>query len=159
VVGVAETGRSDRLRLVPRGLREANAFIGEHHRHSLPTVGHKFSVGAAVGEEIVGVAIAGRPVARERDDGHTVEVLRVCVLDEAPKNACSLLYGACCRAGRALGYGYAITYTLATERGSSLRAAGFTVIGRVPRKSWDTPSRRRRDRHRLCERICWGRAT
>jgi hypothetical protein len=146
------------LRLVPSGLREANTFVAEHHRHSLRATGHKFSVGAAVGERLVGVAIAGRPVARHRDDGRTLEVLRVCVLDDAPSNACSLLYGACCRAGRALGYERAITYTLATERGSSLKAAGFRVVGRVPRKSWNVPSRPRRDRHLLCERICWGRA-
>jgi hypothetical protein len=159
LVAVTETSRRNRLHLVPRGLREANAFVGEHHRHSLPTVGHKFSVGAAAGgDRVVGVAIAGRPVARRRDDGRTLEILRVCVLDDAPANACSFLYGACCRAGRAIGYERAITYTLATEPGSSLKAAGFRVIGRVPRKSWSVPSRPRRDRHPLCERICWGRA-
>ncbi len=158
VIGVAEARRKGRLHLVPTTLREANAFVGDHHRHSRPTVGHKFSVGAAVGDRLLGVAIAGRPVARRRDDGCTLEVLRVCVLDDAPSNACSLLYGACCRAGRALGYRRAITYTLASERASSLKAAGFQEIGRVPRKSWNVPSRPRRDRHPLCERVCWGRA-
>ncbi|MBS1885651.1 MAG: hypothetical protein JSU06_00515 [Actinobacteria bacterium] len=59
---------------------------------------------------------------------------------------------------QALGFRRVITYTLATEPGSSVRAAGFEAIGRVPRKSWDVPSRPRRDRHRLCERRCWGRA-
>jgi hypothetical protein len=149
--------RVSRLRLVPLTLREANTFVAENHRHSHPTVGHKFSVGAAVGERLVGVAIAGRPVARGRDDGMTLEVLRVCTIDNAPGNSCSLLYGACCRAGRALGYERAISYTLAIESGASLRAAGFRVLCQVPAKSWNAPSRPRQDRHRLCPRICWAR--
>lgn len=148
-----------RLRLVPLTLREANAFVARHHRHSRPTVGHKFSVGAAFGRRLIGVVIAGRPVARHRDDGRTLEVLRLCVIDGAPRNACSLLYGACSRAGRALGYERLVTYTLASETGASLKAAGFRVIGTVPRKSWSAPSRPRSDRHRLCERLCWERAS
>jgi hypothetical protein len=38
----------------------------------------KFAVGASVDGKLVGVAIAGRPVARRLDDGKTLEVLRVC---------------------------------------------------------------------------------
>lgn len=148
-----------RLRLVPLTLREANAFVARHHRHSRPTAGHKFSVGAAFGERLIGVAIAGRPVARRRDDGRTLEVARLCVIDGAPHNACSLLYGACSRAGRALGYERLITYTLANEAGTSLKAAGFRVISTVPRKSWSVPSRPRTDHHPLCERLCWERAS
>jgi hypothetical protein len=126
------------LQLVPTSLREANAFVEEHHRHSLPTRGHKFSVGAAAGEELVGVAIAGRPVARHRDDGFTIEVLRVCVCEGAPRNTCSLLYGACWRAARGMGYRRAITYTLKSETGTSVKASGFRVIGEVTARSWNT---------------------
>lgn len=154
---MAERADTRGLRLVPVGLREANAFVSERHRHSRPTVGHKFSVGAALGGRLVGVASAGRPVARRRDDGRTLEVLRLCVFDGAPRNACSLLYGACGRAARALGYERLITYTLASEEGASLKASGFRVIGVVPRKSWNVPSRPRVDHHRLSERLCWGR--
>ena len=50
--------------VIPLTLTEANAYVERHHRHSIPTAGHKFSVGAAVGETVVGVAIVGRPVAR-----------------------------------------------------------------------------------------------
>lgn len=146
------------LELVPTTLREANAFVDHHHRHSNPTRGHKFSVGAAAGEEIVGVAIAGRPVARHRDDGFTIEVLRVCARDGAPRNTCSMLYGACWRAARAMGYHRAITYTLKSETGASVKASGFRVIGEVTARSWNTPSRPREDRHPLQERLCWERA-
>jgi hypothetical protein len=154
---VAEPAFTSGLRLVPISLREANAFVARRHRHSRPTAGHKFSVGAGLGGRLVGVAIAGRPVARGRDDGCTIEVLRVCVLADAPRNSCSLLYGACCRAARALGYERAVSYTLAGESGTSLRAAGFRVVAKVPRRSWSTPSRPRTDRHRLCERLRWER--
>jgi hypothetical protein len=143
--------------LVPTTLREANAFVRRFHRHSGPVRGHKFSVGAALGDELVGVAIAGRPVARHRDDGLTIEVLRVCVAEAAPRNSCSLLYGACWRAARAMGYRRAITYTLRTEDGASLRASGFTLIGEVRRQSWDRPSRPRADQRKPSERLSWER--
>ena len=35
-------------------LAEANAYVTEHHRHHDATWGHKFSLGAFVGEKLVG---------------------------------------------------------------------------------------------------------
>lgn len=142
-----------RLTVVPIPLDEANAYVDRHHRHSNPVVGHKFSLGAAMGDEIVGVAIVGRPVARPLDDGWTLEVLRVCSTGE--RNVCSFLYGASWRAARALGYRKLVTYTLASEPGSSLRAAGWHTVGEVSARSWDTPSRPRVDKHPLQERLRW----
>ena len=51
------------LDLVPVTLREANAFVEQHHRHHGKVVGHKFSIAAADTEtgEIVGVAIRWEP--------------------------------------------------------------------------------------------------
>ena len=49
------------MTLVTLELGEANAFVAQHHRHHRPVVGHKFSIGAVLGEKIVGVAIIGRP--------------------------------------------------------------------------------------------------
>jgi hypothetical protein len=144
------------LRIVPTTLRQANAFVGKFHRHSRPTRGHKFSIGAALGDELIGVAIAGRPVARHRDDGETLEVLRVCVAEDAPPNVCSLLYGACWRAARAMGYCRVITYTLKSETGASVKASGFRVIGKVSGETWDRPSRRRAGVAPQ-ERLCWER--
>ena len=51
-----------RLQLAPMTLRQANAFVATHHRHHKPVQGQKFSIGAALIETIVGVAIVGRPV-------------------------------------------------------------------------------------------------
>jgi len=146
------------LRVVPTTLRKANAFVRLHHRHANPTRGHKFSIGATLdGDELVGVAIAGRPISRHRDDGLTLEVLRVCVKAGGSRNACSLLYGACWRAARAMGYRRLITYTLKSENGASVKASGFRLVGEVRAQSWDRPSRRRPQTHRPLERRCWER--
>jgi hypothetical protein len=132
-----------RLMVVHVELDEANSFVAEHHRHSDPVTGHKFSIGAAdeVGA-LRGVAIVGRPVARMRQDGQTVEILRVAT-DGCP-NACSFLYGACLRAVFALGYLRVGTYTLKSEPGISLNACGWKIVGEVKGREWDTPSRRRK---------------
>ena len=122
------------LQVVPISLKEANAFVSLHHRHHRPVVGHKFSIGASDGEKIVGVAIVGRPVSRHLDDGWTLEVNRCCT--DGTKNACSLLYGAAWRAARAMGYKKVVTYILASENGSSLKASGYKCIGQAGGLRW-----------------------
>lgn len=142
------------LRLVPVTRDVAFAFVDSHHRHHGRPQGYRFAVGAADGEQLVGVAIAGRPVARMLDDGHTLEIVRVAT-DGTP-NACSLLYGACWRAGRALGYDTAVTYTQQGESGASLRAAGWCIDAQLaPRAGWDTPTRRRGSSSPPIPRIRW----
>lgn len=143
----------ERLIIVPCELKDANAYVAAHHRHSTPVVGHRFSLAAAIGSEIVGVAIVGRPVARGMQDGWTVEVLRCC--STGTRNVCSFLYGACWRAARALGYRKAITYTRAAEAGASLRGAGWHVVGQTVGRSWDTPTRPRVDVNEPQDRLRW----
>ena len=131
------------LRIVPCALATAQEFVALHHRHHAPPVGHKFSLGLALGDELVGVAIIGRPIARHFDDGLTLEVTRSCVADGIP-NGNSMLYGAAWRVAKALGYRRLVTYTQEGESGASLRAAGYRIVaGRKPRPGWDMPSRRR----------------
>ena len=122
------------LSLVPVSLKDANAFVAKRHRHHKPTRGHKFSIGCAAEGRLVGVAIVGRPVSRYLDDGLTLEVNRLCTTGE--QNACSMLYGAAARAAKAMGYHKIITYTLDSEPGASLRAAGWTCMGRAGGKRW-----------------------
>lgn len=105
----------------PITLRAANAFVDEHHRHSKPVRGHRWSLQARHDLRCVAVAIVGRPVARALDDGDTAEVLRVCALAEAPKGVNSMLYAACWKAWRAMGGDRMLTYTLQSESGASLR--------------------------------------
>lgn len=142
-----------KLATVPLTLEEANEFVRRHHRHHKPVVGHKFSIGAALGDEIVGVAIVGRPVSRRRDDGLTLEVTRLCT--DGSKNACSFLYGAAWRAARALGFKRIGTYTTPEEGGASLRAAGWRLIAETPGRSWSVPSRPRVDTHPLGQKSLW----
>jgi hypothetical protein len=91
------------LEAVPMTVREANEFIASFHRHNKPVVGARFAIGCTDGTGLMGVAVVGRPVARQLQDGATSEVTRCCVLETAPKGACSFLYAACWRAWRAMG--------------------------------------------------------
>ncbi len=122
------------LTLIPLPLKEANAFVAAHHRHHKPVAGHKFSLGCVKDGQLVGVAIVGRPVSRYLDDGMTLEVNRLCSTGE--KNVCSFLYGAAARAARTLGYRKIITYTLDSEPGTTLRAAGWSCAGLAGGKEW-----------------------
>ena len=130
------------MQIVPLHIRQANEFIRQYHRHSLPVTGGKFAVGAIHDGKLVGVAVAGRPVARRLDDGRTLEVLRMAT-DGTP-NATSFLYGKVRRVGQAMGYEKIITYTLASESGASLKAVGAKLVGELRPQEWSVPSRKRR---------------
>lgn len=132
---------------VPMSLRNANRFVSVFHRHNKPVQGAKFAVGLLKEGELVGVAIAGRPVARLLDDGKTIEISRVCV-KEGIKNANSALYGRAIRICRLMGYTKVITYTLETESGSSLRAVGMEPAAGNITSDW-----RRKGRPRTPQRI------
>ena len=136
-----------KLSLAAIDFADAAEFVRAHHRHHTPPVGHKFSLAAMLGDEVAGVVIVGRPVARRRDDGMTLEVTRLCTLGH--RNACSFLYGAAARATFALGYRRIGTYILKSEPGTTLKAAGWKLIGETPGRSWSVPSRTRHDKHPL----------
>lgn len=144
---------AQKLCVVPRSLSEANDFVRQHHRHHGPVRGAKFAVGASIGPRLVGVAIVGRPVARMLQDGVTLEVVRVAT--DGTANACSLLYGAAWRATRELGYHPLITYTLAREPGTSLRASGFHPVALTRAESWSRPSRPRTDAQPPERKVRW----
>lgn len=126
------------IRIVPVKHADANDFVRRLHRHHRPTPGAIFCVGAAIEDQLCGVAIVGRPVARRLDDGLTVEINRLCT--DGTRNACSALLGAARRAAKALGFQRVITYTLPSEGGASLRAAGYRLDGEAggPSTAWNT---------------------
>ena len=66
------------LKIKPCHLRAAREYVGRYHRHNIPPVGGKFAVACYDGDNLCGVAICGRPVARYLDDGLTLEILRCC---------------------------------------------------------------------------------
>ena len=142
------------LTVVPCSLEEANAFVALHHRHHQPCPGHKFSIAVADEDSVIrGVAIVGRPVSRMLDDGWTLEVNRVAT--DGAKNACSMLYGSAWRAVKALGYKRLVTYTLPEEGGSSLRAAGWKLIGEAGGGRWSRTNRPRVDLHPTQIKLRW----
>lgn len=141
------------LLIIPVQLREANAFVEQHHRHHQPVVGCLFCLAVSDGETVHGVAIVGRPIARILSDGWTAEVTRCCT--DGTRNACSMLYRAAWRAARAIGYRRLITYTLPEEGGASLRGAGFSLIGEAGGGSWSRKERPRIDLHPLQTKLRW----
>ena len=116
---------------VPVTVTEANEFVRRYHRHRGPVFGALFAIGAAAAGEIVGVAIVCRPITPALADGYTAEVVRLCT--DGTHNACSVLYSAAWRAARAMGYRRLVTYTLKTENGASLRAAGWRIVAETRR--------------------------
>ena len=130
------------LQIRPIDFKAAQAFVSAHHRHNKPPVGHKFSIACYDGDRLCGVAMVGRPVARNLDDGLTLEINRNCT--DGTYNACTMLYGAACRAAKALGYKRIVTYTLQSEPGTSLKASGWTLDEKnAGGGTWSVPSRPR----------------
>lgn len=130
-----------RLKVEPITVKAAQRVVAERHRHLPRVQGGLFAVAAIDDTGAVrGVAIAGNPARVWQGTGR-IAILRVAT--DGARNACSLLYGALCRAAQALGYTEAWTYTLPEEPGTSLRAAGFDFMGFTDGGEHDRPSRRR----------------
>lgn len=141
----------EKLEIVPITQKEANAFVAIYHRHHKPVVGSIFQVACAKGNEIIGVAIVGRPVSRliqengKKSGDWTLEVTRLCT--NGDKNVCSKLYAASWRIAKELGWKRLITYILSSETGISLIAAGWKLVGEAGGGTWDRNERPRFDKH------------
>ncbi len=141
---------NERIKAVPLELKEANAYVDRLHRHHDPVHRDKFRVGAEINGNLVGVAQVGRPVSRMLDDGHTLEVVRLCT--DGTKDVCSFLYSRCARVAKELGYNKIITYILESESGASLRAAGWTEAAVTSGGSWNRPNRTRNTTAPTCKK-------
>ena len=129
------------MKIAPITFREAAEYINQNHRHPIATIGCKFCISVVDDNGLLhGVAVCGRPVSRHLDDGITLEINRVCT--DGARNACSMLYGACCRVAKAMGYKKVITYILVSEHGASLKASNFVCEGEAGGIHW-TGSRNR----------------
>ena len=132
------------LTVVPLELKDLNALVTRLHRHHKPVQGHRFSIGLENGGVLVGGISVGRPTARLTDQRRVLEVTRL-VTDGTP-NACSFLYAAAARVGKALGYERIQTFILDTEPGTSLRAAGWVFVRATSGDTWtgrtNRPNRR-----------------
>lgn len=154
---------NDSLRIVPCTLRQAQAFVQDEHRTHDAAQGGLWALAlmrdgmTSNGErvtELVGVAIAGRPVSAVLQAKGYCEIVRVCVIEGIP-NGCSMLYARVRRVAQVMGYFKCVTYTLPSESGSSPSGAGFKVTGRTRGGSWDRRKRPRTDHHPTEPKLRW----
>ena len=146
----------DTIKIIPITLKTANDFVIRHHRHHSKVQGCKFCIGVTDVKGLLrGVAVVGRPISRFLDNGLTAEVTRCCT--DGYKNACSFLYGACGRIAKCMGYELIITYILAGEKGTSLKASNWTRRGLCGGGSWDTPGRPRPNSAKLGKKIMYSK--
>jgi hypothetical protein len=144
------------LRIVPLTLEQANALVKRWHRHHAPTLSHRWSIGVESDSELVGAAICGRPKARAIPQYSVLEVNRL-VTNGTP-HACSKLYAACARIAREMGFEEIETSILATEPGTSLKAAGWVFRRIIIGRDWNCPSRGgRRTDQPMCDKQVWGK--
>lgn len=150
-----------RYQIIPIHRKAAQEFIRQHHRHNKPPVCDLYRIALKYKNQIVGVCVVGRPMARALCDGLTAEIVRLCIIDDNNlRNACSMLYARAARIAKAMGYNKIITYTLITEHGSSLRASGFEKEATTSGRQWNTPSRPRQlllPEFQNLEKVRWSR--
>lgn len=113
--------------VAPCTVKEARRRVKEWHRHLPDIQGGLFAAKCVIAGDVVAVAIAGNPARAWQHEAKLV-ISRVASNGE-PTDACSMLYGALCRAAKALGYAEVWTYTLAEEDGASVKAANFEYMG------------------------------
>ena len=123
------------LKIRPISIRQANVYVEQNHRHHGSKTGCRFAVACYDdNDRLCGVAICSNPVARNADDGLTLEVSRLCT--DGTRNACSMLYGACARIAKDMGFLKIQTYILESETGTSLKASGWECEGVAGAVNW-----------------------
>lgn len=160
--------------IVTGGAAQAELFqrIDDEHRHHHAPRGWHFGVVARRGALVVGVVTCGRPVSRHLQAQGCVEVTRCCVFgdERLKRDVASALYRAAFREyvrrgctwttqrGQTSTFTKLITYTLPSESGASLRAAGFTDEGAAGGGSWDRAARARGDHAPTDVKVRWSLA-
>lgn len=106
------------------------------------------------GDELVCVALAGRPSARLLAE--CAEVTRVAsVGGEAAQHAASMALGAITRALLALGHTRLVSYTLLGEAGTSYRAAGWWPVAVTRGGEWGRADRPREAAAQPGRKVRW----
>ncbi len=131
-------------------LRQAFGFVARHHRHHEPPQGAIAALGLWEADDLVGVSVIARPVSRVLQAQGVIEITRLCTVEglegigEHANAAASTLYARSRRLAAAFGFQRIVTYTLASERGSSLLGDGWQPdLALAGGGEWDRPSRRR----------------
>jgi hypothetical protein len=143
-----------KLTIRPITLDQAQTFVHDWHRHNRDNAGGCWAIACMRGDELVGVAICGRPVSRVLQRRGYLEILRVAVLENV-EGACSMLYSRCRRIGQLMGYERFSTYNQPGETGASLEAAGFIKIGKVRARNSGWQNRQARAQHPKQDKFRW----
>lgn len=143
-----------KLLIRPITLDQAQAFVQDWHRHNRDNAGGCWAIACMRGEELVGVAICGRPVSPVMQRRGYLEILRVAVL-EGVEGACSMLYSRAKRIGQAMGYQRFNTYNRPGESGASLAAAGFRPTAQVRGRKGGWGNRAGRATHPMQNKLRW----
>jgi len=154
-----KTSHYEPLTLGPYPTKYAHEWNAGTHRRLPRMVGAMYCIGLWTGDEMRGLAVVGRPSARKLDVPKRTririqEVLRVAVV-EGTRNGCSILYGACSRAGKAMGLEGMCTYIHDDETGVSLLAAGWVCDKTTDGGEWSRPSRKRKSAEDAKPKIRW----
>jgi hypothetical protein len=122
-----------------------NAFLSKYHSHCGGVQGWTDVLGICDDLSFFGVLVMGYPVARKLNDNKTLEVRRLALMSNAPKNSASMLLGRAERIAKAKGFSQLISYTLASEDGISYQAAGWTEDSHVVQaQTWSRSNRKRK---------------
>lgn len=144
------------LKIRPINLKDANKYVSTVHRHHKPSRGHRFSLSVWDADQMVGVAICGRPVSRGCHPLEVLEVSRLCT--DGTKNACSILYAAAARIAKDMGYLRIQTYLLEDEPATSVKAAGWVFDGMTSGGDWNNSKQyagTRRTDQPMCPKQRW----
>lgn len=128
------------LSVFPWSVKAGIPWVRDTHRRLPRVQGAKWCIGLRAGNKVVGCALVGHAARTLGTDA--LSVLRVAVVEGVP-NGCSMLYGACARAAKAMGASDLVTYTTQDEPGTSLRAAGWVYGGETAGGEHGRPSRPR----------------
>lgn len=125
---------------------EARRAVLDWHSHHKPQIGEIFRMGATLGEKLVAVVVAGRPVAQALDDPRCWEVTRLAVGPDAPKYTASRLLGRVRRVATAAGVTRLVSYTRADEKGTCYKASGWAPVAQVVARGRAGQAKRTRGR-------------
>lgn len=129
------------MRVRPWTVKAGLPWVKATHRRLPRCQGAMWAVKVERDGVVVGCALVGH-AARLLAARGVLCVLRVAVAEGNP-NACSMLYGACSRAAKALGALGLVTYLHGDEHGASLKASNWIYDGMTDGGEHDRPSRRR----------------
>jgi len=137
------------LALQPVPYRVVKRFVQKHHYLHYAPPGARACLGVWHGDRLVGVLMFGRPVARIEDQRYTLELTRMVLLDECPRNSESCILALAARWVRRHVPDVCRLIAYADpgrgHKGTIYRAAGWRLVGMTRSSSWTRIGRPRRD--------------